>query len=67
MNPTTGTEVDNAWQVLAYCQISLPLAGLLKLVPWFTKNVATLITQKNTEQVSVNYNQPSNGPTIMDE
>ena len=31
------------------------------------EKVATLIIQKNTEQVSVNYNDPSNEPTIMDE
>ena len=36
-------------------------------MPQFTEKGATLITQKNTEKVSVNYNQPSNGPTIMDE
>ena len=29
MNPTTDTEVDDTWQVLADCQISLPLARLL--------------------------------------
>ena len=65
--PTTATEADETWQVLADCQISLPLARLLQLVPRFTEKVATLITQKNTEQVSLNYNQPSHEPTIMDE
>ena len=66
-NPITESEVDDTWQVLVDCKISLPLARLLQLVPRFTEKVATLITQKNTEQISVNYNQPSNGPTIMDE
>ena len=42
--PTTAIEADNTWQIFADCQISLPLAGLLKLVPRFTKKVATLIT-----------------------
>ena len=42
--PTTAIEVDDTWQIFANCQISLPLARLLKLVPWFTENVATLIT-----------------------
>ena len=28
--------------------------------------MATLVTQKGTNQVLVNYNQPSDGPTIMD-
>ena len=32
------------------------MARLLQLVPRFTEKVATLITQKNTEQVSENYN-----------
>ena len=56
MNSTTATEVDNTWQVLAHCQISIYLARLLQLVPQFTEKVATLITQKNTEQISINYN-----------
>ena len=43
------------------------MAQLLQLVPQFTEKGATLITQKNTEQILVNYNQPSNGPTIIDE
>ena len=54
-------------KILADCQVSLPLTGLLKLVPRFTEKVATLIAQKGVEQVSVNYNQPNNSPTIMDE
>ena len=37
------------------------------LVPRFTEKVATLVTQKGTNQVSVNYNQPNDEPTIMDE
>ena len=52
---STTTEADESWQVLADCQISFPLARLLQLVARFTVKVATLITQKNTEQVSVNY------------
>mgnify|MGYP000341315175 FL=1 len=59
--------MDETWQILADCKISLPLARLLQLVPRFTEKVATLVTQKDTEQISVNYNQPSDGPTIMDE
>ena len=63
----TESEMDETWQTLADCKISLPLAQLLQLVPRFTEKVATLVTQKGTNQVSVNYNQPSDGPTIMDE
>ena len=67
INPTTELEVDETWQILADCKISLSLTRLLQLVPRFTKKVATLVTQKDTEQISVNYNQPSNRLTIMDE
>ena len=63
----TESEMDETWQTLADCKISLPLAQLLQLVPRFTEKVATLVTQKSTNQVSVNYNQPSDRPTIMDE
>ena len=58
---------EETWKILADCQVSLPLTGLLKLVPCFTEKVTTLIAQKDAEQVSVNYSQPNNGPTIMDE
>ena len=34
---------DATWQVLADCQITLPLAGLLKLVLRFTETVTTII------------------------
>ena len=43
------------------------MARLLQLVPRFTEKVATLVTQKGTNQVLVNYNQPSDGPKIMHE
>ena len=52
---------------MADFQVSLPLTGLLKLVPCFTEKVATLIAQKDVQQVSVNYSHPSNGLTVMDE
>ena len=64
---TTVTEQEETWKILADCQVSLPLTGLLKLVPRFTEKVATLIAQKGSEQVSVHYSQPSNNPSIMDE
>ena len=64
---TTVTEQEETWKILADCQVSLPLTGLLKLVPRFTEKVATLIAQKGSEQVLVHYSQPSNNPSIMDE
>ena len=60
-------EQEETWKLLADCQVSLPLTGLLKLVPRFTEKVATLIAQKGSEQVSVHYSQPSTSPSIMDE
>ena len=42
--PVIITEADDTWQIFVDCQIFLPLAGLLKLVPRFTEKVATLIT-----------------------
>ena len=48
--PTTTTKANETWQFLVDWQISLPLARLLELVPRFMEKVATLITQKNTEQ-----------------
>ena len=44
-------EPKETWKVFAYCQISLSLAGLLKLVPRFTEKVSTLVSQKDVEQV----------------
>ena len=58
---------DATWKVLADCQIMLPLAGLLKLVPNFTKKIATKITKKESKQVTVNFTNPLKGSTIMDE
>ena len=44
INPSTESEVDDTWQVLADCKISFPLARLLQLVPRSTEKVATLVT-----------------------
>ena len=60
-------EQEETWKLLADCQVSLPLTGLLKLVPRFTEKVAALIAYKGSEQIAVHYNQPSNNPSIMDE
>ena len=42
-------EQEETWKILTDFQVSLPLTGLLKLVPRFTEKVATLIAQKGTE------------------
>ena len=40
---------------------------LLKLVPRFIEKVAQVIAKNTTEEVVVNFSNPSKGPTIMDE
>ena len=40
------SENDSTWLVLADCQITLPLVGLLKLAPRFTETIATILTNK---------------------
>ena len=60
-------EQEETWKILVDCQLSLPLLGLLKLVPHFTEKLVTLLAQKDAKQVLVNYSEPSIGPMIMDE
>ena len=60
--PTIGPQDEEAWKVLVDCQVSLPLAGLLNLVPRFNKKVTTIIAQNGTKKVSVNYTNPITGP-----
>ena len=40
-------EQEEAWKILANYQLSIPLIGLLKLVPCLTEKVATLLAQKD--------------------
>ena len=40
---------EESWKSFVDCQVSLPLIGLLKLIPRFTEK--TLIAQKGLEQV----------------
>ena len=65
--PTIGPQDEEAWKVLVDCQISLPLTGLSKFIPHFTEKVATIIARKELENVSMNFTNPTKGPTIMDE
>ena len=64
--PTETPDEDEAWKVMADCQISLPLTRLLKLVPRFTEKVTHIIVRNESEQVLVNFMNPGKGPTIMD-
>ena len=49
-------EQDETWRNLADYQVSLPLSGLLKLVPYSREKVA-LLAQKDGELVSFTYSQ----------
>ena len=65
----TGTDAEDneVWQALVDSKISLSLSALLKLVPRFIEKVAQVIAKNTTEEVVVNFSNPSKGPTIMDE
>ena len=65
--PRTTPEDEETWKILADCQVTLPSAGLLKLVPRFTEKVATIIAQNGAEKVSVIYSNAIIGPIVMDE
>ena len=49
LGATVVQDHEEAWKILADCQVSLPLTGLLKLVPQFMEKCATLIAQKGIQ------------------
>ena len=49
------------------CQITVPLVGILKLVPRFIEKIAHIITTNESDQVSVNFTNKIKGLKIMDE
>ena len=63
----TDTEDDEVWQALVDSKISLSLSTLLKLVPRILDKVAQIIAKNKTEEVAVNFANPTQGPTVMDE
>ena len=65
--PTDTNEEDEAWQALVDSKISLSLSTLLKLVPRILDKVAQIIAKNKTEEVAVNFANPTQGPTVMDE
>ena len=52
---------------MADCQISLPLIGLLKVVPRFIEKVSYIMARNELKKVSVNFTSSMKGPIIMDE
>ena len=62
----TQPEDNPTWQALQECQIVLPLACLLQLVPRFTVDLqATVINPKPTPTPVFFFN-PKEGPTVVD-
>ena len=62
----TQPEENPAWQALEECQIMLPLARLLQLVPRITADLqATIIKPKPTPAPTV-FSNPEEGPTVVD-
>ena len=57
---------DPTWLDLANCQIQIPLARLLQLVPRFSD--AIMATQKKETLIAapVQFTNPSEGPAVMD-
>ena len=64
---TTDAEDDEFWKALADSKISLSLSIILKLVPHFIDKVTRIIVKNKTEEVAVNFTNPTQGPTIMEE
>ena len=64
---TTDAEDDEFWKALADSKISLSLSIILKLVPHFIDKVTRIIVKNKTEEVAVNFTNPTQGPTVMDE
>ena len=63
---TTQPEENPTWQGLQDCQIVLPLARLLQLVPRFTADLqATVIKPKPTPAPTF-FSNPDEGPTVVD-
>ena len=65
----TGTDAEDneVWQALTDSKNSLSFSTLLKLVPHFTNKVAQIIAKNKSEEVVVNFMNPTQRPTIMDE
>ena len=63
---TKATE-DLAWRALTDCQITMSLDGLLQLVPQFMETITTILRKEQLSQAPINFTNPSEGPTVMDD
>ena len=64
--PVKHTEDDPTWQALQECQIVLPLARLLQLVPRFTASLQTTVTQPKPTPATTFFSNPEEGPAMVD-
>ena len=56
---TTKDEEAEIWQALADSKISMLLSAILKLVPLFIDKVGQIIAKNKTEEVAVNFTNPT--------
>ena len=59
-------EDNPTWQALQDCQIVLPLARLLQLVPQFTADLRATVTKPKPAPAPTFFSNPEEGPTVVD-
>ena len=59
-------EDNPTWQALQDCQIVLPLARLLQLVPQFTTDLQATVTKPKPTPTLTFFSNPEEGPTVVD-
>ena len=59
-------EDNPTWQALQDCQIVLPLARLLQLVPRFTTDLQATVTKPKPMPAPAFFSNPEEGPTVVD-
>ena len=60
------TEDNPTWQALQECQIVLPLARLLQLVPQFTADLQATVIKPKPMPAPAFFSNPEEGPAVVD-
>ena len=60
------TEENSTWQALQECQIVLPLARLLQLVPRFTADLQAAVSKPKPAPALAFFSNPEEGPAVVD-
>ena len=63
---TTQPGENPTWQALQDCQIVLPLARLLQLVPRFTADLQAAVTKPTPTPAAAFFSNPDEGPAVVD-